>query len=341
MTNQILFNSAEWDAEGFGTLTEPYRRELQAHCYRMMGSVLDAEDMVQQTFLKAWRARETYAGRASIRAWLYKIATNTCLDALRQRPRRFTPLTREAHSSLETPIPPSVMEPIWLEPYPDHLLMANADEPEQHVLAREDIQLAFIAALHVLPPRQRAILLLREVLEMPANAVADHLGMTVSAVKSALHRARTTLAAHPNTRQVDSTSLQDSATRQLLEAYVQAWENGDGDALARLLREDASFSMPPIPSWYQGRETIRALVARTIFAGPAVGRWHLLPSAANRQLAFGLYRAGETMGVYSAYGIQVVTLREGLIGDIITFRVPELVPLFGLPSAVNIQDGTA
>jgi RNA polymerase sigma-70 factor (ECF subfamily) len=334
MTYPTPFNLATCRAEDFSAVTEPYRRELQAHCYRMMGSVLDAEDMVQQTLLKAWRARETYEARSSIRAWLYKIATNTCLDALRQRPRRFTPLTREPDSSLENPIPPSVMEPIWLEPYPDQLIADDSDEPEHYLIAREDIQMAFIAALHVLPPRQRAILLLREVLEMSAVEAADHLGMTVSAVKSALHRARATLAEHPNARLVDATSIQDTATQRLLTRYVQAWETGDKDLLANLLREDASFSMPPIPSWYRGRETIRGLVGKTVFAGSAVGRWHLLPCAANSQIAFGLYRAQETPGLYSAYGIQVVTFRADLIADIITFRVPQLVSAFGLPEQV-------
>ena len=182
--------------DAFSAMTEPLRRELQVHCYRMLGSVQDAEDMVQETFLRAWRRRETYAGRASFRAWLYKIATNACLDALDKRPRRAVPLTRQALSTLDEPIPPDVNEPVWLEPYPDDWLGGDSVNPEGEVASREHITLAFIAALHLLPPRQRAVLILRDVLDWQASETADLLEMTVSAVKSALHRARETLGKH-------------------------------------------------------------------------------------------------------------------------------------------------
>jgi len=316
----------------FGALVEPHRRELQAHCYRMVGSVQDAEDMVQETFLRAWRRRETFEGRASFRAWLYKIATNVCLDALEKRPRRVVPVTRQGVSTLDEPIPPGVMEPIWLEPYPDELLAPDDVSPEGRLSARENITMAFIAALHLLPPRQRAVLILRDVLDWQAREVADLLDITVPAVKSALHRARTTLASHAHAAGVEA-RFDETATPQL-DHYVRAWETADINALLALLKADATFSMPPIPSWYRGRDTIGGVVAKTVFSGEANGRWRLLPTRANRQPAFGLYRRDDAQGVYSAYGIQVLTFDGGEIWDIITFRNPALFPYFKLPATV-------
>lgn len=322
------------DQHEFGTLAEPYRRELQAHCYRMVGSVQDAEDMVQETFLRAWRRRETFEGRASLRAWLYKIATNVCLDALEKRPRRVVPVTRHEVSTLDEPIPPDVTEPIWLEPYPDELLAPDDATPEGRVAARENITLAFIAALHLLPPRQRAVLILRDVLDWQASEVADLLDITVPAVKSALHRARTTLANHEHVGGVEGRL--DASVMPQLNHYVRAWETADINALLALLKADATFSMPPIPAWYRGRDTIGELVNRTVFRGEANGRWRLLPTRANGQPAFGLYRRDEALGVYSPYGIQVLTLDGGEIADIITFRNGVLFPYFKLPVSVPI-----
>src|SRR5579859_959855 len=259
----------------FGMMLEPHRRELHVHCYRMVGSAMDAEDLVQETFLRAWRHRGTFEGRASLRAWLYKIATNVCLDALDQRPRRLLPITRQAVSTLDEPIPPEVNEPIWLEPFPDDRLPSSDDNPESSFVAREEISIAFMAALHLLQPRQRAILILRDVLDWQANEVANLLGLSLSAVKSALHRARTRLAAYAQaeaTESVRATSFDEELQTQLAR-YVQAWESADINALMALLKEDATFSMPPIPSWYRGRDTIGALTARTIFSGEAQGRW--------------------------------------------------------------------
>lgn len=328
MTQPTILNLSSLDQDTFGALIEPYRRELQAHCYRMMGSTQDAEDMVQETFLRAWRRRETFEARASLRAWLYKIATNICLDALRERPRRVVPVTYQAESTLDEPIPASVMEPIWLEPYPDEWLAAD-DNPERYVLAQEHISMAFIAALHLLPARQRAILILRDVLDWQASEVADLLDITVAAVKSALHRARTTLAERDDVGAAVQ-PLDDSALQTQLADYVRAWENADVSALLQLLKDDATFSMPPIPSWYRGRETVGRLVAATIFSGLARGRWRLLPTRANGQIAFGLYRMGDN-GAYEGYGIQVLTFDGDQIADILTFRNPALVGVFGLP----------
>lgn len=322
-------NLSTLDQDTFGELIEPYRRALKAHCYRMMGSIQDAEDMVQETFLRAWRRRETFEARSTLRAWLYKIATNVCLDALKKRPRRVVPRTRQPESTLAEPIPASVMEPIWLDPAPDEWLVADDENPEGYMLAREHVSLAFIAALHLLPARQRAILILRDVLDWQANEVAELLDISVPAVKSALHRARSTLAGSDHTSGATQ-RIDPRAIQAQLDDYVRAWENADVNALLQLLKEDATFSMPPIPSWYRGRTTIGELTTMTVFSGEARGRWRLLPTHANGQIAFGLYRQGER-GNHNAYGIQTLTVDASLIADITTFRSPALFAHFNLP----------
>lgn len=324
----------EWDQGTFGEQVEPFRRELQAHCYRITGSTLEAEDMVQETFLRAWRRRETFEGRASLRAWLYKIATNACLDLLDKRARRGIPKTMQAVSLPHEPIPPDINEPIWLEPYPDNLLAVNELSPEQQLVRREIITLAFIVALHRLPPRQRAILILRDVLEWDTREVAALMEATESSVKSALHRARATLAQQDEILERHPTPNLDAATQKRLEDYVTAWQTADIPLLVQLLTDDATFSMPPIPSWYRGRAAIADLVNNTIFKGEASGRWRLLPTRANRQLAFGLYRLAAGGSGYCAYGIQVLTFTDDQIADIITFRNPALMPYFDLPAAL-------
>lgn len=327
------------DQQAFGTLAESHRRELRAHCYRMLGSVQEAEEMVQEILLRAWNRRETYEGRSTFRAWLYKIATNLCIDTLRQRPRRGLPVTREDASTLEQPIPASINEPIWLEPYPDDLSAPEESNPEAKYSKIESIRLAFLATLHLLPPRQRAVLILRDVLDWQANEVAEALEQTVPSVKSALHRARATLAKHHPTLHSGSifTPATDEAFRKQLDRYVQAWEAADVDALVSLLRDDSTFSMPPIPSWYRGRENIGGLVRKTIFSGQASGRWRLLPTRANAQPGFGLYKLNEGTGNYDGYGIQVVTFDGDQIIDITTFRNPALLAFFKLPSTLKSQ----
>ncbi len=318
--------------QSFGSLVEQYERELRVHCYRMLGTLHDAEDMVQETFLRAWKRRETFTENISLRAWLYKIATNACLDALKKQRRRVIPVTLGDSASADAPIPPSVTDPIWLDPYPDELLPFGDATPEQQVIAREHIRIAFVAALHVLPPRQRAVFLLSDVLDWHLSEIAALLETTVSAVKSALHRARVSIEAY---RAEGMTASPDDPTLQKkLDAYVCAWESADVDGLIALLRDDATFSMPPIPSWYRGVDEIRRLVAKTIFSGAAAGRWRLIPTRANGQIAFGLYRAADTGG-YAAYGIQVVTVTGGAITDILTFRVPALMPHFNLPASLG------
>lgn len=312
----------------FSQHMEQFRRELQVHCYRLLGSLQDAEDAVQETMLRAWHGRSSLQTAGALRAWLYRIATNYCLDVLKRNRKRYVPMTYQAMSTLDTPIPKDVNEPIWLEPYPDDWLLTGDQSPEERLMGREHITLAFITALQHLPPRQRAVLLLRDVLGWQADEIATLLGTTISAVKSALHRARVTLSERKFAP--SDVWTPNGAMQQQLDQYIRAWEAADIDALVSLLREDAIFSMPPIPAWYQGKVTIAGLVAKTVFAGEAIGRWRLRPARANGQTAFGLYRRAGAG--YDAYGIQVLTISDGLISDIITFRIPNLCGRFGLPA---------
>jgi RNA polymerase sigma-70 factor (ECF subfamily) len=253
---------------------------------------------------------------------------------LKQQRRRSLPVARQAAAGADDPIPPDLNEPIWLEPCPEDVLAPDEVGPEARYSARESVTLAFMTTLHQLPPRQRAVLILRDVLDWPAAEVAGALEMTVPGVKSALHRARTALDSRYLA--IRAEPALDQAQRDLLERYVQAWETADVDGLVALLKDEATFSMPPIPAWYQGPRNIGALVARTVFSGPAQGRWRLLPTRANGQPAFGLYRRDEAAGVYVLYGVQVVTLAGGGVADITTFRNPALAPHFKFPPAIPI-----
>src|SRR5512135_3302836 len=308
------------DQREFSRLTEPYRHELQLHCYRILGSLQDAEDIVQETLVRAWRRLDTYEGRAPLRAWLYKIATNACFDALDKRPRRVLPTAQYAPADPRQPFAPPVTEPIWLEPYPDDLIAEPESGPEARYSQRESVSLAFLAALQSLPPRQRAVLILCDVLDWRASEVAQLLDITISAVSSALHRARVTLQKHYHARGRDTlvTTSIDDDLRPLLDRYVQVWEAADIDGLVELLREDATLSMPPLPTWYAGREAIMAAAQTMIFAGDARGRWLMRSVRANRQPACAVYQRDEA-GVYHAFGISVLTVEQSQVTDIITF----------------------
>src|SRR5215213_2025546 len=258
--NARLDAARHGDADQFGELTEPYRRELQVHCYRILGSLHEAEDIVQETMLRAWKRLDTYEGRASFRAWLYKIATNACLDALDQRrSRRLLPNQCGPAADPQTQISPPSPELVWLDPIPDEWLGdISALNPEARYSESESISFAFLTALQALPPRQRAVLILRDVLDFSANETAEVLELTVSSVNSALHRARTALSQSYQERehQVPINSPSDERTKWLLDHFVKAWERADVDGLVALLKEDAAFAMPPSPFWYQGRQSI-------------------------------------------------------------------------------------
>jgi RNA polymerase sigma-70 factor (ECF subfamily) len=331
------------DADEFGQLTEPYRRELQVHCYRILGSLHEAEDLVQETLLRAWRHLDSFEGRSSLRAWLYKIATNACLDALdRKKSRRSLPPDKGPASNPLDQISPPSLEPVWLEPYPDEWLVDSAAGPEARYLASESVTLAFLASLQGLPPRQRAVLILKDVLDWPANDVAEMTGLTTSAVNSALHRARVTMNKKYHKQGMEKVALSqaDLQTQALLDRYVQAWEKADVDELVALLKEEAVFSMPPSPSWYSGRAAIQQFIAATVFAdygmfpGVAGGRWRLLPTRANHQPAYAIYQKLEA-GEYQAFGIHVLDVEAGQIAEVVSFIDPILPERFGLPSALK------
>jgi RNA polymerase sigma-70 factor (ECF subfamily) len=321
------------DRVAFGRLTEPHRNELITHCYRMLGSIQDAEDLVQETLLRAWNRLETYEGRASLRAWLYKIATNACLDELRRRPKRALPQGYREPMAMDEPPQPPVPDPIWLEPYPDELLAPLDQDPAVRYEARESITLAFLAALQTLAPRQRSVLLLCDVLDWEASEAAELLEISVSAVNSLLYRARTRMDERysaPTYAQIQ-TSLEDPRTQALLERYLQAWESADIDGLVALLAEDATFPMPPFPQWRRGRPAIRQLVEAVILAGDAKGRWRLVPVRANATFGFAWYQRDETSGRHHSFAIQVLTLHGDQITDVTTFGFPSVFPFFGLP----------
>ncbi len=323
------------DQQAFGALIEPHRRELQAHGYRMLGSAPAAEDLVQDTFLRAWQRRETYAGRAPLRAWLYRIATNLCLDQLDKQPRRSLPQGRQGPAAGGEPLPPPILEPVWLDPYPDELLAPAIENPEARYSQRESITLAFMTALHLLPPRQRAVLILRDVLDWPASEVADLLDLSVPAVKSALHRARTTLSGQYATTKLESLSLRglDERRQSQLDRYARAWELENVDELAALLKADAILSMPPNPAWVRGIADIRVLVGNMIWGGQA-GRWRLVPARVSGEAGFGLYRIDAKDGRHHAYGVQVVSFDGDLIAAMTTFRTPGLVKYWRLPDLI-------
>lgn len=323
------------DRQAFDRIADPFRRELQVHCYRMLGSLQDAEDLVQETLLRAWSRLNTYEGRAPFRAWLYKIATNLCLDALAARHRRVLPQSKYPAADPRAPLAPPAVEPDWLEPFPDEWLADEDKGPEARYTQREAVTLAFLTALQMLPPRQRATLILRDVLDWHADEVAQLLDMTVSSVNSALHRARSTLARHYPTLNRETMSAQaGSSHRTLLDRYVHAWQAADIDELISLLKEDATFPMPPSPSWYQGREAIRTFVAANILAGDARGRWKLVPMRANGQPAYAWYMQKPDRAGYAAFAIQVLTFDGDLLSDITTFPFPHLFPFFDLPREI-------
>jgi RNA polymerase sigma-70 factor, ECF subfamily len=320
------------DREAFGRATAGYRRELQVHCYRMLGSLEDAEDLVQETLLRAWRRRETYQGRSTLRAWLYGIATNACLDALEKRSRRLLP------TEVVPPADPSVPQPpasdiAWLGPYPDSLLEVadDAHGPEALTFEQETIELAFLVAIQHLPPRQRAVLILRDLLGWSASETADVLDMTAVAANSALQRARETLARRLPSKRVDwrRASLSGPEEEALLRRYVEAWDRADVDGLVSLLAEDARFAMPPIASWYEGRDAIGAFLAGYPMS-PAFPRHIHVPTRANRQPAFAVFFAGKAGAPARPVGIEVLRIERGLIAEIDVFLQPELVAAFGI-----------
>lgn len=313
----------------FAALAEPFRPELLAHCYRILGSIHDAEDLVQDTYLRAWRSFGRFEGRSSVRRWLYKIATMACLTALETRSRRPLPsglgAPSDDHRVAVAPGEPSVA---WLQPAPDALL--GAGDPAAVVAGRTGVRLAFIAALQLLPARQRAVLTLRDVLAFSTAEVAEMLDTTTAAVDSALRRARSHLA-EAGPVEDDLAEPDEETRRALLDRYVDAFVRADPDALVSLLRADVELEMPPVPTWFTGQRAVVGFLANRVLRRDW---WRLVPTRANGQPAFVEYqRVGD--GRFEAHGVQVLTLIGARITRITAFNDPSLVPTFGLAPALT------
>jgi RNA polymerase sigma-70 factor, ECF subfamily len=322
------------DREAFRELTGPYRRELQAHCYRILGSVQDAEDLVQETLLAAWRGLDAFEGRASVRSWLYRIATNRCLNALRARSRR----PREVPAMGDMPNPTRRTEPVWLEPYPDILLEDIPDRspgPAARSEAREAIELAFIVALQHLPPRQRAALVLRDVLGFSAAEVAEMLETGEASVKGALQRARASLRTRLPAADRDRAPQPNSAVeRRLVARFADAYQSGDVDELVQLLTDDALVTMPPQPLEYQGHAAIAALLRQRAEVRGAPVR--VVPTRANTQPAFGCYLVDAQAGIARPYALIVLTLEGDAIAAMTWFGDTGVFRHFGLPRTLRL-----
>jgi RNA polymerase sigma-70 factor (ECF subfamily) len=321
----VLATAQQGDEDAFGRLVGPYRRELLAHCYRMLGSAADAEDVLQDSLLGAWRGLPRFEGRSSLRSWLYTITTNACLKAIERRPRRVLPIDYGPPSDPhDRPAAALVESALWVDPLPT---------PEGQYEQRESVELAFIAALQHLPARQRAVLILRDVLGFSARETADSLDMNPAAVDSAMQRAKKTVEARlpPRSQQATLRSLDDAELRAIVDGYMAAWERADVDALAALLAEEATFTMPPQPTWFRGRDAIATFIAAHPLAEGM--RWRVVPTRANGQLAFGHY-FWDGDG-FAGEGIAVLTLRGTEIDGLTVFRTPELLERFGLPARID------
>jgi RNA polymerase sigma factor (sigma-70 family) len=293
----LLDAARSGDASAFEQLVAPYRAELQAYCYRMLGSLHDAEDVVQESLVRAWRTVGGLDERGFVRAWLYKIATNRCLTAIDQRGRRALPVDVS---------------------------------PEAHYLARESVELAFVAALQHLSAIQRAALILREVLGFSAAEVAELLGTSTASVNSALQRARKAIESAAPTQQTVLRDLGNAAVDDIVTRWTDAWEAGDVDAIVAMLADDARYSMPPLPQWYRGKDEIRAFLVR----GPLQSRWRFQPTMANGQLAFGTYLWDDAAGTYAPGGLDVLTLRDRCVAEVVAFLTADLTR-FGLPARIR------
>jgi RNA polymerase sigma-70 factor (TIGR02960 family) len=309
---ELLHAARSGDPRAFAELVAPYRGELQAHCYRMLGSLHDAEDVVQESLARAWRSVGRLDERGFVRAWLYTIATNRCLTAIEQRSRRELPVD-------VTPGTPSA-EVSWLEPYP-------GSSAETQYLARESVELAFVAALQHLSATARAVLILREVLGFSAAEVAGQLGTSTASVNSALQRARKAIDSAAPTQQAVLRDLGDAAVADIVTRWTDAWQAGDVDAIVAMLAADARYSMPPLPQWYRGQDEIRAFLRD----GPLQSRWRFLPTTANGQLAFGTYLWEDAEDAYVPGGLDVLTLREGRVAEVVAFLSADFTR-FGLPA---------
>jgi RNA polymerase sigma-70 factor (ECF subfamily) len=325
----LLSTARRGDEDAYRRLVAPYQGELHAHAYRMLGSVHDAEDALQEALLRAWRGLPRFEGRSSVRSWLYRISTNTCLDVIARRPKRVLPIdygpTADPHDAPGEPL----IESVWVEPYADERLGVGDGfaSPEAIYEQRESVELAFIAALQLLPANQRAVLILRAVLGFSAQEVADSLQTSVASVNSALQRARKTVDERlpEQSQQATLRALGDERLSEIVQAYMGALEQDDVDTVIALLTDDATWSMPPMPSWYRGREALVAFLTEY----PLRERWRHIPTRANGQLAVGCYMWDEQRERYVAGVLDVLTLRGGAIQAVTGFISPWVFQRFG------------
>jgi RNA polymerase sigma-70 factor (ECF subfamily) len=334
---ELLKRAKTGDEGSFRRLIEPYHGALYAHAYRMLGSAPDAEDAVQESLLNAWRGLARFEGRSSLRSWLYRIATNASLKIIERRPKRVLPIDYGPPADPGDGLGEPLIESVWIEPVADERLGLDGGpvSPAARYELRESVELAFVAALQHMPPRQRAVLILRDVLGFSAREAAEMLEATPASIDTALQRAHQTvdqrLPAHD--QQATLRTLDDAALRRVVDGYVDAWQRDDVDALAALLTENAVFAMPPYTTWFRGRETIAKFLRA--FPMSEGNRWRLVPIRANGQLAFGHYHWSEERRTFVAHAIDVLTLSGDRIAEITAFMDPEAFARFGLPEKLD------
>jgi RNA polymerase sigma-70 factor, ECF subfamily len=339
MNSPDLLEAARRGDEGaFERLIEPYRGELQAHCYRMLGSIHDAEDALQDALLRAWRGLSRFEGRSSLRSWLYRIATNSSLRLIERRPTRVLPIDHgppaDPHDAVGTPL----VESTWIEPCPDEWLSDGPASPEARYEQRESVELAFTAALQHLPPLQRAVLILTDVLGFAPGEVADALDATPASIYSALQRARKAADERLPERSQQETlrTLGDDRVREVVDRFVEAWEGGDVEAIRSMLTDDAVLAMPPWATWFRGRDAVADFLGRAPLTPER--RWKLVPAHANGQVTLACYWTIESRPM-AAEGLIVLTLTEdGRLSELNSFRDANLFPAFGLPRAMDPED---
>jgi RNA polymerase sigma-70 factor (TIGR02960 family) len=339
---ELLAAAGKGDSKAFDRLVARYRRELGAHCYRMLGSPQDAEDALQESLLAAWKGLASFEGRSSLRTWLYQVSTNACLRLISSRPRRLLSPEHGPPRKDTQELGEAVTGPVWLEPWPDDVAVsepAGPADPAGHFLLRESIELAFIAALQHLPGTQRAVLILREVLELSAAEVAEILDTTVASVNSALQRARKVIEERvpPTSQRSELAALGPDGRRTLEDAFVSAWERADVPALLQLLAADAQFTMPPLPAWYDGREDVGRFLTDRVFATP----WRLVPLRANGQLGFACYILAPGAERFRLGAVNLLRVRAGLVAQIAAFLDPTVHRHFGLPAELPAENRPA
>ena len=332
--SELLRSARAGDQQAFERLVEPYHHEIVVHCYRILGSFEDAEDMLQETLLRVWKHLDLFEGRSSLRTWLYKIATNTCLDALDSRRVRGLPRELYARGDPKKPLPAPSQEVTWVEPFPEEMIDGQPNiYPEAVYEVRESITLAFIAALQKLPGRQRAALLLHDVMGWTSNETAEILDMTIVAVNSALQRARETMK-QPSERKTTSSRLNEELA-SLLKRYVAAWEAADSAALVAVLREDVALTMPPLPVWFGGRADVKTFLDGFLFQSMSPFKVRLEAMRANGSPAFAIYQM-DSAGIYRAAALHILTIEDGQVSEINDFLTfdGQLFVKFGLPIIV-------